>query len=60
MALEQNDIMKLQVNLHSIRKITGWTAQKLGIIGVTKQTITNLENQKRNNTNTVYESRYRR
>lgn len=47
MALERNDIKKLQVNLSSIRKIAGWTAQDLGKkIGVTKQTISNLGNQK--------------
>lgn len=55
MALEQNDIKKLQVNLSSIRKIAGWTAQELGKkIGVTKQTISNLENQKTEMTLTQY------
>lgn len=55
MALEQNDIKKLQVNLSSIRKIAGWTAQDLGKkIGVTKQTISNLENQKTEMTLTQY------
>jgi transcriptional regulator with XRE-family HTH domain len=40
-------IKKLQKNLSSIRKIAGWTAEVLGDkIGVTKQTISNLENQK--------------
>jgi transcriptional regulator with XRE-family HTH domain len=40
-------IKKLQQNLSSIRKIAGWTAEVLGDkIGVTKQTISNLENQK--------------
>lgn len=40
-------IKKLQQNLSSIRKIAGWTAETLGEkIGVTKQTISNLENQK--------------
>lgn len=40
-------IKKLQQNLSSIRKIAGWTAEVLGHkIGVTKQTISNLENQK--------------
>lgn len=40
-------IRKLQQNLSSIRKIAGWTAEVLGDkIGVTKQTISNLENQK--------------
>lgn len=40
-------IQKLQQNLLSIRKIAGWTAEVLGDkIGVTKQTISNLENMK--------------
>lgn len=40
-------IKKLQQNLSSIRKIAGWTAEMLGDkIGVTKQTISNLENHK--------------
>lgn len=40
-------IIKLQTNLASIRKIAGWTAEVLGNkIGVTKQTISNLENNK--------------
>jgi transcriptional regulator with XRE-family HTH domain len=40
-------IRKLQQNLSSIRKIAGWTAEILGEkIGVTKQTISNLENYK--------------
>ena len=40
-------ITRLQQNLSSIRKIAGWTAEVLGDkIGVTKQTISNLENKK--------------
>jgi len=40
-------IRKLQQNLSAIRKIAGWTAKVLGHkISVTKQTISNLENQK--------------
>lgn len=40
-------IRKLQQNLSPIRKIAGWTAEVLGDkIGVTKQTISNLENSK--------------
>ena len=40
-------IKRLQQNLSSIRKIAGWTAETLGDkIGVTKQTISNLENEK--------------
>lgn len=55
MALDENDIKKLQVNLSTIRKIAGWTAQDIGKkIGVTKQTISNLENQKTEMTLTQY------
>ena len=40
-------IKRLQESLSSIRKIAGWTAEVLGNkIGVTKQTISNLENKK--------------
>ena len=43
----QSQINKLQENLASIRKIAGWTSEILGTkIGVTKQTISNLENRK--------------
>lgn len=43
----QKQINRLQENLSSIRKIAGWTAEVLGNkIGVTKQTISNLENSK--------------
>ncbi|MGX7197325.1 helix-turn-helix transcriptional regulator [Enterococcus olivae] len=43
----QKQINRLQSNLSSIRKIAGWTAEVLGNkIGVTKQTISNLENEK--------------
>lgn len=43
----ENQIRKLQMNLSPIRKIAGWTAEVLGEkIGVTKQTISNLENNK--------------
>lgn len=43
----QKQINRLQKNLSSIRKIAGWTAEVLGNkIGVTKQTISNLENNK--------------
>lgn len=52
---EENDIKKLQDNLSTIRKIAGWTAQDLGRkIGVTKQTISNLENRKTEMTLTQY------
>lgn len=44
---QQKQIDRLQDNLSSIRKIAGWTAEQLGEkIGVTKQTISNLENKK--------------
>jgi transcriptional regulator with XRE-family HTH domain len=40
-------IARLQHNLSAIRKIAGWTAEQLGDkIGVSKQTISNLENIK--------------
>jgi transcriptional regulator with XRE-family HTH domain len=43
----ETQIKKLQQNLSSIRKIAGWTAEIFGDkIGVTKQTISNLENRK--------------
>jgi len=45
----------LQKNLSAIRKIAGWTAEQLGEkIGVTKQTISNLENGKTAMTLTQY------
>lgn len=43
----QEQIKRLQDNLSVIRKIAGWTAEEFGgKIGVTKQTISNLENKK--------------
>lgn len=48
-------ILCLQKNLSAIRKIAGWTAEQLGEkIGVTKQTISNLENGKTPMTLTQY------
>jgi transcriptional regulator with XRE-family HTH domain len=45
---KQKQIQLLQQNLRSIRQIVGWTAEQLGEkIGVTKQTIGDLENIKR-------------
>lgn len=45
----------LQKNLSAIRKVAGWTAEQLGEkIGVTKQTISNLENGKTPLTLTQY------
>lgn len=49
------EIAKLQDNLPIIRRIAGWTATELGNqIGVTKQTISNLENKKTPMTKTQY------
>ena len=40
-------IARLQQNLSAIRKVAGWTTEQLGDkIGVSKQTISNLENAK--------------
>lgn len=48
-------IMRLQDNLSTIRKLAGWTTQELGDkIGVTKQTISNLENKKSTMTKLQY------
>lgn len=48
-------IIRLQDNLSIIRKIAGWTTEELGKrIGVTKQTISNLENNKTKMTLTQY------
>jgi transcriptional regulator with XRE-family HTH domain len=45
---KQKQIQLLQQNLRSIRQIAGWTAEQFGEkIGVTKQTIGDLENKKR-------------
>ena len=44
---EERTIKFLQDNLATLRKISGWTMQELGDkIGVTKQTISNLEKHK--------------
>lgn len=49
------NIKRLQENLLSIRRLAGWTAENLGDrIGVTKQTISNLENNKTPMTLTQY------
>jgi transcriptional regulator with XRE-family HTH domain len=51
----ERQIKRLQDNLLSIRKIAGWTAEELGNrIGVTKQTISNIENGKVRLTQTQY------
>lgn len=53
--MQQQEIKRLQENLGTIRKIAGWTTQDLGErIGVTKQTISNLENKKTDMTLTQY------
>ena len=55
MSSKASDVKKLQDNLSTIRKIAGWSAQELGKkIGVTKQTISNLENKKTEMTLTQY------
>lgn len=42
----EKEIEKLQSNLSVIRRVAGWTTAELGdLIGVTKQTISNLENK---------------
>ena len=42
-------VERLQENLATLRKLAGWTAEELGDkIGVTKQTISNWENYKPN------------
>ena len=52
---EEEIISLLQDNLSSVRKIAGWTTEELGDkIGVTKQTISNLENKKTKMTRTQY------
>lgn len=51
----KDQIWRLQENLRSIRMIAGWTTQELGDkIGVTKQTISNIENHKVKLTQTQY------
>ncbi len=55
MNIIDNEISKLQKNLRPIRKVAGWTTEELGEqIGVTKQTISNLENHKTTMTKTQY------
>lgn len=53
--LTKKEIKKLQTNLSLIRKLAGWSTAELGDrIGVTKQTIGNLENGKSEMTKTQY------
>ena len=55
MDLMQRSITRLQNNLQAIRKVAGLTTEELGDqIGVTKQTISNLENKKTAMTKTQY------
>ncbi len=50
-----SDIERLQNHLQLIRKAGGWTAEGFGeMIGVTKQTISNLENRRTPLTKTQY------
>lgn len=50
-----SDIDRLQDNLALIRKAGGWSAEEFGdMIGVTKQTISNLENKKTPMSKTQY------
>ena len=47
MTTEEREIAELQDNLEMLRKLFGWTAEQLGYrLGVTKQTILNLEHGK--------------
>ncbi len=47
MTTEEREIAELQSNLEMLRKLFGWTAEQLGNrLGVTKQTILNLEHGK--------------
>ena len=52
---ESIEIKKLQHNLASLRKLAGWTAEDLGKkVGVTKQTVSNLENGRTSLSKTQY------
>ena len=51
----EKEISKLQDSLSMIRKAGGWSAEEFGnMIGVTKQTISNLENKKTPMSKTQY------
>ena len=51
----ENEIERLQNSLALIRKAGGWSAEEFGdMIGVTKQTISNLENKKTSMSKTQY------
>lgn len=50
-----NEILRMQVNLMLFRKLIGWTAEQLGEkIGVTRQTINNIESGRSSLTKTQY------
>lgn len=52
---EENKIKRFQENLLLIRKVTGWSEEEFGRrIGVTRQTINNLEKKKNTLTKTQY------
>jgi len=52
---KKEPILWMQENLSILRKICGWTTEELGSrIGVTKQTISNIENYKVNMTKAQY------
>lgn len=52
---KMKQIEALQENLQTIRKLAGWTIDELGEkIGVTKQTVSNIENKKTTMTVTQY------
>ena len=51
----ESEVLLLQDNLQSIRNAGGWTLEELGdMIGVTKQTMSNLENKKTEMSRTQY------
>lgn len=51
----ETEIEKLTQSLPSIRKIAGWSSEELGeLIGVTKQTISNIETHKSKMSKTQY------
>ena len=51
----EKEINKLTENLPAIRKVAGWSSEELGeLIGVTKQTISNIETRKTKMSKTQY------
>ena len=54
-AKTEYEIEKLTVNLPAIRKVAGWSSEELGeLIGVTKQTVSNIETRKSKMSKTQY------